>query len=384
MKYAYIPSMVLFICLCTATGIEAQNLRPEGIEEQKEAERRPSIQPVNRASDRVSESQEASGGLMPGGIFDLLDIAFPGVGNSWHVLNGSYALVPGPGWYSNQYSGFLINSFRVSEGLWLCNGLFYSNYYTTRDRNFPERLQKLGEHIMLIGDRFTVNASVSSKSDILFHNFKSIDINAGANFRVWRSGPNSIRVGFIYSSRGELWTLALPLPTFAYRYATPTFIVSVGLPLFMAWRPNHTISLILAGLLPGVGRLQLRFKLHEYVSLGFQWTVRKEIFYLNAYPFRGYNDLHYLTYSLRELLNYGDEREEDKKFVLSGSRAGITLSFNIQHHASIFIFNGLQFGASYYLTNNIVARSKHPYRLGNFYVFEFGARGFLYFSDLSD
>jgi hypothetical protein len=384
MKYAITLTGVLYICLLFAPGLEAQTPEPRAVEKQRSAEGRSSADPGNGAADRVSESQEASGGLAPSGIFDLLDIAFPGVGNSWHVLSGSYALVPGPGWYSNQYSGFLIDSFRVSKGLWLLNGLFYSNYYTTRDGNFPERLQKLGEHIMLMGDRFMVSASVSSKSDMLFHNYKSIDINAGANFRVWRSGPHSIRVGFIYSSRGELWTLALPLPTFAYRYASPRFLVSVGLPLFMAWRPNHTISLILAGLLPGVGRLQLRFKLHECVSLLLQWTVRKEIFYLNAYPFRGYNDLHYLTYSLRELLNYGDEREEDKKFVLSSSRAGITLSFNIQNHASIFIFNGLQFGASYYLTNNIVARSKHPYRLGNFYVLEFGARGFLYFSDLSD
>ncbi len=310
---------------------------------------------------------------------DLVDTILTAVGTDLHFWNGSYTLVPAPGWRFNQYSGLLIDSFRVDEGLWLMNGLFYSNYRTTRDENFPEKLHKLADHILLHGNRFQVYASVSSKSDLLFRNFKSVNINAGASFRVWRSGRQSLHVGVFYSSRGELGGVALPLPMFAYRYMKHDLFISIGLPMFMIWRPAKTISLVLRGVLPGVGNARLAFKLHENVSLALNWSVKRDIFYLTAYPFQGVHDLRYLTYSLKEVLNYDDESEENKKFVLRYQRIGCSFEFNVDHLVTFYVYNGFQFNASYYMTDRVLTRTGNGDRIGNSYVFMAGARGFLRF-----
>jgi len=65
---------------------------------------------------------------------------------------------------------------------------------------------------------------------------------------------------------------------------------------------------MLTGMLPGVGNARIKFKLHENVSMVLEWSLKKDIFYLNAYPFQGMHDLRYLTHTLKELLNYDDER----------------------------------------------------------------------------
>jgi hypothetical protein len=292
-----------------------------------------------------------------------------------HVPSGSYSLVPSPSWYSNQYGGSALDTFRLADRLWLINRIHYAYYNTTRDKNFPDRLQKVGDNVMLRGEWFTAGAAVSSKSDILFQSFKSVNINAGANFRVWRSGPHSILVGFIFSSRAEYWRSAFPLPTFAYRYMTPRFMISVGIPLYMVWRPNDHIDVIITGMLPGVGSAQVRFKLHLYVSLSLSWVRRIEPFYLSGYPFR---DLRYVKYRAQEILNYRDEIDENKKFILSTNRAGVTLAFNVEGYVTISVFNGIQFASTYYLTKNIMDLRPDREYIRGAYVFEASARGFLY------
>jgi hypothetical protein len=292
-----------------------------------------------------------------------------------HALGGSYSLVPAPGWYSNQYGGSLTDAFRVADRLWLMNRIQYAYYNTTRDKNFPARLQKLGDTLMLRGDWFTAGVAVSSKSNILFQSFRSVNINAGANFRAWRTGPHSILVGFIFSSRAEYWRSAFPLPTFAYRYVTSRFLISVGVPLYMVWRPHDQIAVILTGMLPGVGSARVRFKLHRCVSLSLVWAHRIEPFYPTSYPFR---DLRYVKYRMQEILNYRDEIEKNKKFVLSGNRAGVTFAFNIEGYVTISVFNGIQFASSYYLTKNIMDLRPDRERIAGAYVFEVNARGFLY------
>jgi hypothetical protein len=294
--------------------------------------------------------------------YDLLDTILTVIGTDLHLWNGSYTLVPAPGWRSNQY-----------------RGLLYSHYRTTRDENFPEKLHKLADNILLYGNRFQVYASISSKSDLLFRNFKSVNINAGASFRVWRSGGHSLRVGVFYSSRGELGGLTVPLPMFAYRYMKHDLFISIGLPMFMIWRPAKTISLVLRGVLPGVGNARLAFKLHENVSLALNWSVKRDIFYLTAYPFQGVHDLRYLTYSLKEVLNYDDESEENKKFVLRYQRIGCSFEFNVDHLVTFYVYNGFQFNASYYMTDRVLTRTGNGDRIGNSYVFMAGARGFLHF-----
>jgi hypothetical protein len=292
-----------------------------------------------------------------------------------HALSGSYALVPSPGWYSNQYGTSLLDAFRLAERLWLINRIHYARYNTTRDKNFPERLQKLGDNIMLHGDWFLAGVAVSSKSNILFQSFKSVNINAGANFRVWRSGPHSILVGFIFSSRAEYWRSVFPLPTFAYRYRTPHFMISIGVPLYMVWRPHDQIAVILTGMLPGAGSAMVRFKLHLYVSLSLVWVHKIEPFYPTSYPF---SDLRYMKYRVQEMLNYRDEIEENKKFVLSSNRAGVTFAFNIEGYVTISVFNGIQFASSYYQTRNVMDLQPDRERIAGAYVFEVNARGFLY------
>ena len=192
---------------------------------------------------------------------------------------------------------------------------------------------------------------------------------------MWRTGPHSIHVGFIFSSKAEFWRSAFPLPTFAYRYVTPRLLISVGIPLYLVWRPHDDITVMVSGMLPGVGSAEVRFKLHRCVSLSLSWTHRLEPFYPTYYPF---HDIRYLKYRVQEFFNYKDEIDENKKFILSTNRAGITFAFNIEGYVTISIFNGIQFWSSYYLTKNIMDLRPDREWIANAYIFEVNARGFLY------
>ena len=266
----------------------------------------------------------------------------------------------------------MVNSFKVSDDIRLMNNLQHAYFYTTRDEYFPEHLHKMADQITLAGDLFQISAGFSSRSDRLFDGFNTITITGSGDYRVWRSGPHSIHVGIMFSSRGELWNLSLPLPMIAYRHRAHNFFINAGLPLLMVWRPHEKISLVLSGMLPCIGSARVYFNIHRYFSLSMEWSYRREPFYLIAYPYR---DVRYAAYFLKEALNYNDESEEKKKFILESQRAGVTLSYNYDSVVSIFIFNGFRFSASYYMTNNILARgAAGRERIRDSYIMEAGAR----------
>jgi hypothetical protein len=152
-------------------------------------------------------------------------------------------------------------------------------------------------------------------------------------------------------------------------------MISIGVPLYMVWRPHDQIAVILTGMLPGAGSAMVRFKLHLYVSLSLVWVHKIEPFYPTSYPF---SDLRYMKYRVQEMLNYRDEIEENKKFVLSSNRAGVTFAFNIEGYVTISVFNGIQFASSYYQTRNVMDLQPDRERIAGAYVFEVNARGFLY------
>jgi hypothetical protein len=373
MKIATVAYGFLFVFVVMVPALNAQDDRPVVSDQ----ERRGNDSPAGVTDDPVKDTYHDSwiDGFIQDEHVEQSDAGVLDGLSSLHLPGASYALVPAPSWYSNQYSGFAVDAFRVADRMWLINSIHYAYYNTTRDENFPDRLQKLGDTIVLRGDWFTAGVAVSSKSNILFQSFKSVNINAGADFRVWRTGPHSIRVGFLSSSRAEFWGSAFPLPTFAYRYMTRRFLMSVGVPLYMVWRPGDDICVLITGMLPGVGSARIRFKLHLYVSLSLSWTHQVEPFYPTSYPFR---DIRYLKYRVQKFFNYKDEIEENKKFMLSTNRAGVTLSFNIEGYASVSIFNGIQFWSSYYRTKNIMDLRPDREWIANAYIFEVSARGFLY------
>jgi hypothetical protein len=375
MNYIKVLPFLLFVFLFPGSSIFAQGQPTDLKKDQKTGEAFSTADPQKGGADTENEVRSWAGGAVPDERFEMQDKVVIGTSFRWLTLGGSYLLVPSPGWYSNQYSGSLLTSLGLTEKLRFMYLIQYSYYHTTRDDNFPERLQKLGNHIVLSGGWFQVGVSVSSKSDVLFRAFDMVNIGANVNFEVWRSGHHSILIGAIFSSRAELWKSVLPLPTFAYRFMMPGLLISVGLPMFLVWRPNETVQISLYGILPGVGNARVKFNLHRYVSLSLHWSHQKEPYYLDAYPF---HDLRYVGYFLKEVLNYRDEREERKKFVLETQRAGMSFAVNIEDYVTISVYNGLQFASSYYRTDNILARNRHGERIANAYIFEAGIRGLLY------
>ncbi len=346
--------------------------------EQKSGEASSIADQGGKAVDNEREGGAWARGSFNDDRFELMDTVIHGTPFRWLMLGASYSLVPSPGWYSNQYSSFMMTSLRFSDTVRLLYRVQYSHYHTTRADNFPERLQNLGHNFVLHADWFQAAVGVSSKSDVLYRGFETVNINAGVKFRVWQSGHHAIFLGAIYSSKAELWKSILPLPTFAYRFMMPGFFVSVGIPMLLVWKPNEYISLALTGMLPGIGSMRLQFRLQKWLSLSFQWVRKIEPYYLHSYPFR---DLSYVNYFFREALNYRDERVENKKFVLASQRAGIGISFNIEDYVHLVVFNGLQFNSSYYRTDNILARNTHGKRIANAYIFEASARVLLYRPD---
>jgi len=194
-------------------------------------------------------------------------------------------------------------------------------------------------------------------SDRPFSAFDRVNIYGSGSYRVWESGPHSIQIGMLFSSRGEVWRLAFPFPTFAYRYAGKDLFASIGLPMFLLWKPHRRVMLVCTGMLPGVGSALVSFSLHEYVSLSFSLSRQKEPFYPATYPYR---DWRRIEYQLRQTLNYHDEDEERKKLVLETNQLAVGLGFNYHKDIAVTAKAGLQFKSSYYLTRNI--NDLHPDR----------------------
>jgi hypothetical protein len=374
MHYIIILTVVLTLLLSLPSALTAQGAAGEMKKEQKAGERSSSAERGNSNAD-INEGGSWALRSMPDEKFELQDAVIHGTPFRWLMLSSSYLLVPSPGWFSNQYGASMLTSMKLTDELRLMYRLQYSYYRTTRDEDFPERLQKWTNYVVLGGGWFQVGVGASNKSDVLFKGFNTININASVNFQVWHSGHHSILLGAIFSSKAELWKSVLPLPTFAYRFVMPGLFISAGIPMLLVWRPDEHISLDLTGMLPGVGSMRLQFKIQQWLSLSLQWVRRIEPFYLHSYPIR---DLGYLEYSLKEILNYQDERAEGKKFILASQRAGIGLAFNLEDYVTISLYNGLQFNASYYLTDNILARKTDGKRIANAYIFEASVRGVLY------
>ena len=275
----------------------------------------------------------------------------------WHLVRGGYSWIPAKNWRSQHAYGIIADAIPLSDDLRLMNYTSYGYRRTTRNYNFPDQLHTVGEILTLTGSRFSASAGVISRSDRPFSAFDRVNIYGSGSFRVWDSGPHSIHVGMLFSSRGEVWQLAFPLPTLSYRFMRKDLFASIGLPMFLLWKPHKRVMLVCTGMLPGVGRALVSFSLHEYVSLSFSLSRRKEPFYPATYPYR---DWRRIEYQLRQTLNYHDEDEERKKLVLETNQLAVGLGFNYHKDIAVTAKAGLQFKSSYYLTRNIY--DPHPDR----------------------
>src|SRR5208337_76797 len=151
MKTSY---AILIIVLSMAPALYSQQADVEIKKEQKSGEPPSVTDQEKRAADKENEGGAWARGSMPDDKYELLDAMIHGTPFRWLMLGGSYTIIPSPGWYSNQYGGFMVTSLRLSDTVRLMYRAQYSYYHTTRDENFPERLQNLGNNVVLRADWF--------------------------------------------------------------------------------------------------------------------------------------------------------------------------------------------------------------------------------------
>ncbi len=302
--------------------------------------------------EREIEDEASDDPMVSDEVGKLFDLAVKRKKNS-HRFGATYAKNPLKKWNSDLYGAYASNTFMLGEDWRLGVNLNYSQLNTFGDKNFPDRLYAASGRISFGGRGFTASAGFANKGDALFDSMDRINFNAMAGYQVWRQGPHSIGVGALYSSKGEFWRLALPLPLFWYRYIASKFMINLGLPMIIVIRPTKDFLIMFTGMLPGVGAAGFIYRITPNFSMGAQYSHEKQSYYLRTYPYR---DWRYCENSLREAFHVnGGKRFVDKKFVLEQHVVGARIGIDAGEVFSLKIFAGYRFGTTYYFTKNILA-----------------------------
>lgn len=280
-----------------------------------------------------------------------------GLGAHSHRLGGSFTTVPAPGWRADVYEGYFRNSFRVGRGIRLGAGVSYGQTNEFKDDNFPNSLYRATASLSVSGPRFNVTASATNRADEFLKRFDDVNLTLLAMGTVYRKGPHGLVIGGVYTSRNELWNLALPMPLIAYRYVSRNLIVNVGVPFFLLWRPSQNTMMVLAGMLPGVGSFQFTYRAGKHVTIGCEYTHTKEHYYLHRYP---YHDWRFLDHELRRLTGNLNKKSQ---FYLDGHTTGGRITVRPHESVSFFVFAGVRLAQSYNYTTNVLSQGPRPTRI---------------------
>ena len=312
--------------------------------------------------------EEDAGGTGNGGALELLnggDTArmlqlVEKIGKNIHSIGGSYNRINAPGWGNDRYEGSLKNIFRVGDSYLLGFNLSYGQYNSFKDDDYPRRLYNTSGGLFFAGDRIYAYVGAANRSDRHFSGFDDITLSGAVLGTVYRSGQHAVLFGGIFTLRGELWKFPAPLPVAAYRFVNRQIVLLAGLPMFLAWKPSKWFTMTLAGFLPGVGKAVFAFKISDLFGISLDYARKKESYYLNRFPYHDGSE--YADHIMRDLAGKTDAKS---RFILESNQTGVRVNVRPADKVSIFAYAGYRFGASYYLTKDILALHARQHRIAN-------------------